>query len=136
MLDQSCYTDNSQEWEQQNDFVIWHTNNATKKLLENIRYLVRQGAGYDDLEKSEIGALTASLIHSLHPVDAWDLISEGPCSENYPYLLANSLAGKYGGHLGVECTAELLVQAMHDGAINYAEQRLRQLFEEMKTIAH
>ncbi len=133
MYEQNCYTDNGQGWEQQNDAIVLHTCKATENLLGNIRYLIKQGADYDDLKRSEIGALTASLINSLPPADAWDFVSEGSRSENYPYLLADSLAGKYGGHMGVERTADLLVRVIQDGAISYAEQRLRQLFDEMKT---
>ncbi len=133
MYEQNCYTNNDQGWGQQDDALVFHVHTTTDKLLKNVRTLVKQGVSYDDLEASERALLAGLLIKSLSPIDAWDFISEATESERYPYLLADSLVGRYGGYLGVERTANLLMRVIKEGAISYAEQRLRQLFDEMKT---
>jgi hypothetical protein len=99
------------------------------KVRAMMRTAIADGTtAFGDLQDDEIKVMTAELIRASDPARIMEILTEPPESGTYPYLIADALSKEWGGHLGLERTADRLLRALLGGTVRYAMESLEEMF--------
>jgi hypothetical protein len=100
-----------------------------EKVRAMMRTAIAEGVtAFGELQEEEIKAMVAELIRASEPDRVMEILTHAPGSGSYPGLIADALSKEWGGHLGLERTADRLLEALLGGTVSYALGSLEELF--------